>query len=190
MHSEEPTTLHIKVVEACNVPKMDSLTLTADPYCILSIKSKKETHKKTPKMTQTYKPVWKKTFKFENVTESDVLCIQMRDWDFGSKDDPIANIEIPLNQNNLRERPCDSWYQMTKASSKLPKDAKIRLVLYLAPSDKGEDLNTIDKIYYPATSISLEEAESALSYVPKRYPNVGKRSRQLKTQDSVPILDA
>lgn len=143
----EPTTLHVKVIEATNIPKMDALG-SADPYCRLSIKGRpKSEMQKTRTIKQTYTPVWKQDMQFSNVTENDVLVIEMRDWDFGSRNDPISNVEIPLNQYNLRDYPCDGWHQMKKADEKLQKAARIRLMLYLAPAEKAENMNGKDIAY-------------------------------------------
>lgn len=145
----EPTTLHVKIVEACNIPKMDAMFGKADPYCRVSIKGRDKTEKyqKTQIIRQSYMPVWKKTLQFNDVTEKDVLHIEMLDWDLGSSNDPIANLDIPLNQYNYRSYPCDGWYNMTKANEKLPKEARIRIMLYLAPTDRAADMDGTDIAY-------------------------------------------
>ena len=123
--------LHVRVVEATDVPKMDFFG-KADPYCLLQLSSS-STVRKTKVCETTYSPVWNEEFHFPVTNQAtDVLHILMKDRDRGCADDPISQIEIPLAtlaQGNV----IDKWYDM-KPVKGVKKGGRLRLVLHLANS--------------------------------------------------------
>ena len=121
--------LHVRVVEATDVPKMDIFG-KADPYCLLQLSSSKEV-RKTKVCETTYTPVWNQEFHFPVVNQAtDVLHILMKDQDRGSADDPISKIEIPL-MTLVQGYVTDKWYDMQPVKG-VKKGGRLRLVLHLA----------------------------------------------------------
>ena len=121
--------LHVRVVEATDVPKMDFFG-KADPYCLLQLSSS-STVRKTKVCESTYSPVWNDEFHFPVTNQAtDSLHILMKDRDRGCADDPISQISIPLAtlaQGNV----IDKWYDMQPVRG-VKKGGRLRLVLHLA----------------------------------------------------------
>eukprot|EP01105_Mastigella_eilhardi_P021159 TRINITY_DN509_c0_g1_i5.p1 TRINITY_DN509_c0_g1~~TRINITY_DN509_c0_g1_i5.p1 ORF type:complete len:1273 (-),score=278.82 TRINITY_DN509_c0_g1_i5:103-3897(-) len=90
---DEPSSyLHVKIVSAANLPPSDPNGFS-DPYVLLKIAGQKfrsRTEKKT------LNPVWNEVTSFSNVLGSDVLTVEVWDWDKLSSDDFLGLVEIPL----------------------------------------------------------------------------------------------
>ncbi len=101
--------LIVRVHRGDNLVSMDSNGLS-DPYLVLSLATKTV---KTKIIKKTLNPVWEEQFEFE-ITEPvvththallqppppprpHVLHIKCWDWDFGTKDDPMGECDIPLH---------------------------------------------------------------------------------------------
>lgn len=93
--------IHIKAIEAKDVPKMDTLG-NSDPFLKFQLKDKPESAVKTQVIYSTLNPVWNEEFDIisENY-ESDILQVWMFDEDI-KKDDQMMNpIEIPLHEHKI-----------------------------------------------------------------------------------------
>lgn len=121
--------LHVRVVEAQDIPKMDIFG-KADPYCILQMSSSSSSIK-TKVCTNTYTPVWNEEFHFTVVNQStDSLHILMKDRDRGMADDPISKLQIPISTLSVGYV-LDKWYSMNPVKG-ISKGGRLRLVLHLA----------------------------------------------------------
>ena len=121
-------TLHVRVVEANDIPKMDLITDT-DAYCILRTGS--ET-RKTYTCQNCKHPRWNQEFHF-NVSSPTVgsLGITMRDEDV-FKDDNISYIDIPYCSLPTGQV-IDQWYHMTPFR-RVKKGGRLHLVLHMSPA--------------------------------------------------------
>jgi hypothetical protein len=120
--------LHVRVVEATDIPKMDFLG-KADPYCILKLSSSRKSVKTLVKKN-TYNPVWDEVFHFRvNDETRDSLRITMKDEDLTS-DDLISSLTIQLCTLQIN-KVYDSWYNPTPAKG-VKKGGKLHLVVHLA----------------------------------------------------------
>lgn len=87
--------LHVRVVEAKDLAKMDS-TDKSDPYCILKVNGKEE---RTSTKSNTLSPTWNQEYHFDvQQPTNGVLEIKMKDKDggFNGKDDDMATLNIPF----------------------------------------------------------------------------------------------
>lgn len=122
--------LHVRVIEANDIPKMD-LFGKADPYCILKVSSSR-TISKTRVKDKTYTPVWNEDFHFpikDYTTEQ--LTITMKDKDL-TDDDLISILKIQLCTLQIN-KVYDSWYDPVPAKD-VKKGGRLHLLLHLAES--------------------------------------------------------
>lgn len=123
--------LHVRVVEATDVPKMD-LFGKADPYCCLTCGTT-NVIQKTKVCSNTYNPVWNQEFHFDVTSQAtDMLYVSMKDRDRGMSDDPISKKSIPLNTLVIGNV-YDKWHDMEPYKG-VKKGGRLRLVLHLASS--------------------------------------------------------
>ena len=122
--------LHVRVVEAKELPKMDTFG-KCDAFAILQLNSSRNIHR-TKVIEKTYTPVWNEEFHIplEDVT-IDTLTVFLKDEDKGSSDDPISLIKIPINQFPLGEV-VDKWYSLIPVKG-VKKGGQIRLTIHIAP---------------------------------------------------------
>ena len=119
--------LHLQVVEACDVPKMDVLS-ASDPYCQITYTGQNVLT--TPVQNDTATPVWNSVYKIP-VTDmrTDILIITMFDSNSVGSDTLIAKLVIDVN--SLAEgEVVDKWYEMESAQTQR-KAPRIRLVIQL-----------------------------------------------------------
>ncbi|KAK8890065.1 Protein Aster-C [Tritrichomonas musculus] len=125
--------LHIKAIEAAEVPKMDTCG-KSDPYLKFSLSTSSQTWKtKTKKNTNT--PVWNEEFHLPITSNmSDELTIKLYDDDDVSKDDIISSMTFPV-RNFQVGKVIDQWYSFTPAKG-VKNGGKVRLVFHLDKSGK------------------------------------------------------
>ena len=118
-------TLHVRVVEAEDIPKMDVISAT-DAYCIL--KTSSET-RKTFVCKDSMHPRWNQEFHF-NVTALNAgsLNITMRDKDV-LFDDNISHLDIQFCSLQFGQV-IDQWYNMIPFP-KVRKGGRLHLVLHM-----------------------------------------------------------
>ncbi|OHS93774.1 hypothetical protein TRFO_11575 [Tritrichomonas foetus] len=120
--------LHVKVVEANDLPKMD-LIGKVDPYCILQMGTSKK-YEKTRVINSNYNPVWNETFSFTVGEQlSDLLHILVKDHDTIAKDEAISKLMIKLSDLPFGIV-TENLYNLMPVGN-VKKGGKIRLVLHL-----------------------------------------------------------
>jgi Ca2+-dependent lipid-binding protein len=87
--------INLHLMEATNLPSADSNGLS-DPYCLFTILNTKITAK-SKKIEKTLNPKWDEKFRIPiQSLNSDILRIEVFDWDKVGKDDKLCMIDIPL----------------------------------------------------------------------------------------------
>ena len=122
-------TLHLRIVEADDLAKMDTIGLS-DPYCLVQLGTNTRAQK-TKVKENTLKPVWNEEFHWPITDQDAVLHILMKDQD-PTNDDPMAKLEININTLNVGQV-VDRWFDMRPLPG-CPKGGKIRLILHKAPN--------------------------------------------------------
>ncbi|XP_021732873.1 synaptotagmin-3-like [Chenopodium quinoa] len=90
--------LHVKVIRAMKLLKMDLLG-TSDPYVKLRLSGVKRPSKKTSVKKRNLNPEWNEDFKLiVKDPETQVLELQVYDWDKFGGDDKLGMQVVPLNQ--------------------------------------------------------------------------------------------
>ena len=121
---------HIRVVEASNVPKMDTFN-GSDVYCTLK-SSAGQTVYKTKVINNTTSPFWNAEFSLPvKDPATDTILIQMYDEDSVSSDDLIGSLELSLNDYQGKGV-VEKWLAIKPAKG-VADGCRIRLVLHLAP---------------------------------------------------------
>lgn len=119
--------LHIKAVEAKEVPKMDIGSLS-DPYLTFKLSSSSQEWKTSYK-NNTDKPVWNEEFCLPITTQlDDELTVKMFDKDT-FVDDHISTKIFKVNEFP-QGKVVDKWYNFTK-SNKAPSGGQVRLQFHL-----------------------------------------------------------
>lgn len=166
--------LHIRIVEANDLPKMDVIG-SVDPYCQIQLNSMNQP-KFTKKKKQTKKPVWNEEFHFPvRDIYAETLYIVLKDYDKVSADDPISQIQIPLKSLQISQV-TDTWYQMVPYKG-VKKGGKLRVVTHLGPSNEKPfqptekmDLNFNMPQQPNATQQSYQQAHRQ-TMLPNQYPS-------------------
>ena len=121
--------LHIKVVEAADVPKMDTVG-KSDPFVQLSLNTTSQVWK-TKAKNNTSTPVWNEQFTLPITTKlDDLLTVQLYDKDDVSKNDIISKVVIQVNKIP-QGKVNDSWYTMHPCGKDVKTGGKLRLVVHL-----------------------------------------------------------
>ena len=120
--------LHIRVVEAAQVPSMDVVG-KSDPYCVLKLSTSNQEWKTTVK-DNTLMPIWNEIFSLPvSSSMNDILTVMLYDKDNVSSDDLISTIDIPVN-GLTPGKVLDKWYKMNPAKGNKT-GGQLRLVLHL-----------------------------------------------------------
>ena len=120
--------LHIKVVEAADVPKMDTAG-KSDPFVQLSLSTTSQKWK-TKSKNNTSTPVWNEQFTLPITTKlDDILTVELYDKDDVSKSDIISKVVIQVNKIP-QGKVNDSWYTMHPEKG-VKTGGKLRLVVHL-----------------------------------------------------------
>lgn len=120
--------LHVKVVEAAEVPNMDTAG-KSDPYVVLTLNTSSQKWK-TKHKNNTATPVWNEQFTLPITTKlDDILTVEMYDKDDISKDDFISKVVIQVNKIP-QGKVNDSWYTMHPGKG-VKTGGKLRLVVHL-----------------------------------------------------------
>lgn len=90
--------LHIKICEAQDVLKMDTVG-KSDPYVTLRLKSQNKKEKlKTQIISNTRNPVWNQEFDIIATDPNDVLLINMYDEDIKNDDKMMDELQFPISK--------------------------------------------------------------------------------------------
>jgi hypothetical protein len=120
--------LHVKVVEAEDLPKMDVIG-KVDPYCLLQV-SGGTPLQRTKVINKNYHPVWNEVFHFDVPSLGERLVILLKDRDKGSDDDPISKFYIQLDTLVVGDV-IDKWFDLIPVPG-VKKGGRIRLIIHLA----------------------------------------------------------
>lgn len=126
--------LHIKAIEAADVPKMDTAG-KSDPFLTFQLSTSSQKWK-TKAKKNTVTPVWNEEFHLP-ITSSlnDELTLKLYDDDDVSKDDIISSKVFKVKDLQVG-KVIDQWYTFNPSSSKVKTGGKIRLVFHLDKSGK------------------------------------------------------
>lgn len=121
--------LHVKAIEANDVPKMDTIG-KSDPYLEFRLSTSSQVWK-TKYKKNTYKPVWNQQFDLPITTQGDdVLTVTLYDYDTVSKSDKISYLDFPI-RDFVEDEITDKWYDFTSTKSSR-KGGKVRLAFHYA----------------------------------------------------------
>lgn len=155
--------LHIKVVEAKDIPKMDIIG-TADPFINLSYSKAQGTYE-TKVIKNTYNPVWNEEFHIAilDKVEGDIH-FSLIDFDSAKKNDLISSRDFPVKSFKIG-KVVDDWYEFHKAE-KVEKPGQVHLIFHLAlpcqlPFSEDRTLNpNVSFCKLKAQSLTPEEVQS------------------------------
>ena len=120
--------IHLKIVEADNIPKMD-LIGKADPYVEVKANLSKDKDK-TKWIDKTYTPRWDKEMHLRIISLEEVITFTLKDHDAVGSDNKIGTLEwaiFSLEPGVV----VDNWYSVTRAKN-VKKTARIRIIYHLA----------------------------------------------------------
>lgn len=120
--------LHIRAVEAKDLPKMDVVG-KSDPFLKFRVTPSKETYK-TKFVKQTFEPKWNEEFHIPVPNQDSVLHVELFDMDKVSADDLISTRDFELNHFKVGEV-YEDWYNFFKAPG-VDKPGCVHLVIHLA----------------------------------------------------------
>lgn len=136
--------LYLKVVEAENIPVMDTLNQKADPYCTVALTRHEHRAKlRTSVQKATLFPKWNEEFIVTVENSLSTLVLELFDWDAGSKDDRIGEVRIPLSDLRHQQRFVE-WFPVdldeeVRRGSVLSNMNKSFLASFRGSPSKGED---------------------------------------------------
>ena len=120
--------LHVRIVEAEDLPKMDVFG-SVDPYCQLQVTTVKKVER-TKTIRNNKHPIWNEEFHFPiHDLSTDTLYLLLKDYDKVSNDDPISKIQIPI-YTLPKSTVIDKWITMIPVK-RVKKGGKLRVVLHL-----------------------------------------------------------
>lgn len=120
--------LHLRVVEARGLPKMDIIG-KSDPYCLIQISGTRRIER-TRVINNNNDPVWNQEFHFPVSNPQQTLCILVKDQDTISADDPISRLDLSL-ATLYPGQVSDQWFDLIPVKG-VKKGGSIHLVLHLA----------------------------------------------------------
>uniref|UniRef100_UPI0031B8B3B2 XYPPX repeat family protein n=1 Tax=Trichomonas vaginalis (strain ATCC PRA-98 / G3) TaxID=412133 RepID=UPI0031B8B3B2 len=125
-HHHMTLTFNIKVIEAKDLPKVDTFG-KVDPYVQIQLGNEKC---KTKVIKKSYNPVWNETFSIPVTNPKAPLNITVVDYDFIGSNDAFAYIHFNQQEFNVGQV-VDKWYMLN--SYKAGRSAgQIHLVIHLA----------------------------------------------------------
>ena len=120
--------LHIKIVEAKDIAKMDTVGLT-DPYIVLQLGSGPQM--KTTVKKNTLTPVWNETFALPVTDVNSKLSLLMKDKDVAA-DDKMATLDIEIKSLPYGQV-VDQWFSLIPVKG-VKKGGSIHMVLHFCDS--------------------------------------------------------
>lgn len=153
--------LHLKVLEAKDIPKMDVIG-TADPFVIFNL-SPSEDEYQTKVIKQNPRPVWNEEFhiRFDPNTRA-ILHMELFDWDKFTPNDLISTRDFEVSKYEPGNV-IDEWYPFFAAPN-VPKPGIVHLMIHVAlpheePFVKRELVSKEIKIEADVPEVKLEEEE-------------------------------
>ena len=109
--------LRVDVFQARDLPKMDVLTGSSDPYCQITVGN---TTVVTKSIKQTTSPLWNEAFTFPldgpAAAAADSVRLTVFDWNRLMKHAPMGEVVVPLRDIRLDDsgRGQPAWYPLTR----------------------------------------------------------------------------
>ena len=117
--------LHLKVVEARDIPKMDTIGKT-DAYVVIRVGGQQQ---KTRVIDNSLNPRWDETFHFQNISQSTGILLKFYDKDVAA-DDQFGQLELNTNAFAVG-KVVDNWYEIKGIKKR---GGNVHLVIHVAPS--------------------------------------------------------
>ncbi|KAH0792091.1 C2 domain containing protein [Histomonas meleagridis] len=149
--------LHLRVIEATDIPRMD--VNATDAYCIITLGGQT---RRTRVIKNSMHPRWNEDFHFDtNGNES--LRINMKDEDL-IKDDPMSYLDIHLG-SFVKGQVIDQWYDMIP-HRRVKKGGRIHLVIHVAPRGAQPFANTMMQPTMPMMQPTMPMMQPAMPMRP------------------------
>jgi Ca2+-dependent lipid-binding protein len=124
--------LHLRLVEARDVPKMDLFGLS-DPYCTIQVSNSRQIYR-TKIIDNTKTPVWNDDFRLSITNlETDFFQIVMKDSDDASDDDLISKTNMTVASLGIGKL-FDQWIKMQSLTKDVGGDVHLMAVVLPAGS--------------------------------------------------------
>ena len=137
----KPLILHVYVIEALNVPKMD-LTSKSDPYVLIRFE-KDNVGLKTKALDNTLTPQWNELLNYTITNHNELLIVEVWDKNDVVKDKMISSTKLNI-EKYMSEEPHFEWIKINKML--------LNLVIQIKPL--GESFISRNEIdYYLSTSV-------------------------------------
>jgi hypothetical protein len=157
-----PLALHVRLLEAKEIAKMDSLGST-DAYCIMSINGAAQ--QKSKVCNNTMLPKWNEEFHFTvSSPNTDEFKIVMRDKDVKSDDD-MSQFSIPIRYIPFQTL-SDQWITM-QACKKVKKGGLVHVLFHFTYPDASAFVNAPPR---PLPQQQPQQAYPQQGYPPQGYP--------------------
>ena len=130
-----PLILHIYVIEALNVPKMD-FTSKTDPYVVIRFE-KDKVGVRTRALPDTLTPQWNELLDYIITNHNESLLVEIWDENDVVKDKMISSTKLNI-EKYLSEEPQFEWIKINKML--------LNLVIHIKPL--GENFISKDEVYY------------------------------------------
>ena len=119
--------IYIRIIEAKELPQCDFFSKN-DSYCLVQISGNKRIEK-TKIIKNSLSPYWFEEFKMYFNDQNDILHILIKDYDYGTNDDNVSKLEIPLF--TIPEGiVIDKWYSLNQLKNK-GYGGQIHLILHI-----------------------------------------------------------
>ena len=156
---------HIKVIEARNLPIMDSGSSTCDAYCLLNFSDRTKTRTRTIENTLT--PVWNQEFHYEiKSLQDDELILEVWDYDKHTKDDKVGTVTIRLLGHQFGTV-VDEWYPIISASPSRYCRGEIHLLTHIA---KGGQTSYQSEPFVPLELQVKVKHDDTMGYITEAHP--------------------
>lgn len=167
--------LHIKVIGANGIPKMD-ICGKADPYIVINY-SKTKKPLKTEIKKKTFTPVWNEKFEIP-VNENDAIHFEMIDYDRFKSDDLISTRDFPIAQFKLG-KVTDDWYDFFPAK-KVKEGGRVHLVFHLANKGDKPFTNTLPRAKTKNISYKIKH----MAFTPAQLEQLKESFDEIDTDNS------
>lgn len=122
--------LHLQIVEAKDIPRMDPAPFTADPFVLFRLSTIDEEYQ-TKVIKQNLRPVWNEEFHIPfNPTKNPILHMELFDWDKLTKNDLISTRDFQISDYEPG-KVFDKWVDFF-AAPKVKKPGQVHLVFHIA----------------------------------------------------------
>lgn len=156
--------LHIKAIEAKDVPKMDFIG-KSDPFLKFTLNTSSQEYR-TKTIKKTLAPVWHEEIHIPITSEmNDLLHISLYDEDKISKSDLISTRDFPVSDFPIG-KVIEDWYDFSpnpKLAKKSISGGKVRLIFHLANSGDEPFIGTSSK---PVPAITPTRSRETNNFEP------------------------